>query len=82
MTVGELIEKLKEYPSDAYVVIDGYEGGVNLVYSLTDTFLVKYKPQERYYGRYKRSHRKTRYPAVYIAGSRLMTVKTRKENKE
>lgn len=82
MTVEELIKELREYPPDAYVVIDGYEGGVNLVNSLTSTFLVKHKPQEWYYGRYQKSKRKTRYPAVYIAGSRLKTVKTRKENKE
>ena len=27
MTVGELIEALSAYPSDARVVVDGYEGG-------------------------------------------------------
>ena len=27
MTVAELIEQLKRYPSDMTVVVDGYEGG-------------------------------------------------------
>ena len=27
MTVGELIEKLRAYPEDMRVVVDGYEGG-------------------------------------------------------
>lgn len=29
MTVAEMIEKLKKFPSGAIVVVDGYEGGVD-----------------------------------------------------
>ena len=27
MTIKELIEKLKDYPEDTRVIVDGYEGG-------------------------------------------------------
>lgn len=31
MTIGELIEVLKQYPQDCRVVVDGYENGYTLV---------------------------------------------------
>ena len=40
MTVAELIEKLKTYPKDLKVLVDGYEGGFNEI-SAVKTIKVK-----------------------------------------
>lgn len=50
MNVSELIERLKEQPQDAMVVIDGYEGGV---WEADSVKIVKIKTDvnsEWYYG--------------------------------
>lgn len=37
MTVTELIEKLKKYPSDTLVLVQGYEGGFSDIATLKET---------------------------------------------
>ena len=52
MTVAELITKLQEMPRDARVVIDGYEGGLEDVSSVSiiPVVLNKNGPRPDYYG--------------------------------
>ena len=50
MTVAELIEKLKEMPRDAMVVIRGYEGGVDEADSIKECSVLTDFYEESYYG--------------------------------
>jgi hypothetical protein len=50
MTVAELIEKLKEMPQDAMVVVDGYAGGLDEVNSVKDLAILTDFFEESYYG--------------------------------
>ena len=52
MTIAELIEKLKEYPQDTRVVVRGYEGGVNDVEYLEDTYISLNKNTVWCYGKH------------------------------
>jgi hypothetical protein len=49
MTVSELIEQLKNYPSDMRVLTLGYEGGLNDISLGTNSVVFGYKGNEAWY---------------------------------
>lgn len=49
MTVNELIEQLKGYPSDMRVLTLGYEGGLNDISLGTNSIVFGYKGNEAWY---------------------------------
>ena len=49
MTVNELIEQLKNYPSDMRVLTLGYEGGLNDISLGTNSVVFGYKGNEAWY---------------------------------
>ena len=49
MTVHELIEQLKNYPSDMRVLTLGYEGGLNDISLGTNSVVFGYKGNEAWY---------------------------------
>ena len=49
MTVSELIDKLKSYPSDMRVLTLGYEGGLNDISLGTNSVVFGYKGNEAWY---------------------------------
>ena len=49
MTVSELIEQLKSYPSDMRVLTLGYEGGLNDISLGTNSVVFGYKGNEAWY---------------------------------
>lgn len=56
MNVGELIEKLKNYPLDMRIVVAGYEGGYDDMDKLNEMKIVlNYPPHEDvwYYGKHE-----------------------------
>jgi len=53
MTVAQLIESLKNYPSDLPVVVSGYEGGYNDVDSFENIKIVRDFNKEWYYGKHE-----------------------------
>ena len=73
MTTTELIEKLKEFPQDTLVVIDGYEGGLCEVEIIKQASIVKDVNPEGYYGDHEEVNNlncypnKERFTAVYIS---------------
>jgi hypothetical protein len=53
MTVAQLIESLKNYPSDLPVVVSGYEGGYNDVDSFENIKIVRDFNKAWYYGKHE-----------------------------
>jgi hypothetical protein len=53
MTVAQLIEQLKNYPSDLPVVVSGYEGGYNDVDTFETIKIVRDYNEEWYYGKHE-----------------------------
>jgi hypothetical protein len=53
MTVSELIEELQKYPQDIRVVVRGYEGGVDDVGYLEDTYISLNENTAWYYGKHE-----------------------------
>lgn len=53
MNVGELIEKLKQYPQDLRVVVHGYEGGYNDVDRFENLKIVLDYHEAWYYGKHE-----------------------------
>jgi hypothetical protein len=51
MTVSKLIEELQKYPKDTRVVVRGYEGGVDDVGYLEDTYISLNENTAWYYGK-------------------------------
>lgn len=49
MTVNELIEQLKNYPSDMPVLTLGYEGGLNEAYVKSDTVIFNVNSKDTWY---------------------------------
>ena len=49
MTVGELIEQLKNYPGDMRVLTLGYEGGLNEVGVYSDNIIFNYNHNDAWY---------------------------------
>jgi hypothetical protein len=49
MTVSELIEQLKNYPSDMRILTLGYEGGLNDISLGTNKVVFGYKGNEAWY---------------------------------
>jgi hypothetical protein len=49
MTVSELIEQLKNYPSDMRILTLGYEGGLNDISLGTNSVVFGYKGNEAWY---------------------------------
>lgn len=49
MTIAELIEQLKSYPSDMRVLTLGYEGGYNDVGLKTDEIVFNVNDKDRWY---------------------------------
>ena len=49
MTVNELIEQLKNYPSNMRVLTLGYEGGLNDISLGTNSVVFEYKENEAWY---------------------------------
>ena len=49
MTVSELIDKLKSYPSDMRVLTLGYEGGLNDISLGTNSVVFGHKGNEAWY---------------------------------
>ena len=58
MTVIELIEKLRAYPADFPVMVDGYEGGITEIFSITLVSVNRNSNTEGCYG----EHEKDVYP--------------------
>jgi hypothetical protein len=52
MTVQELIQTLANYPGDARVVVQGYEGGYDAVSSVRSLMIRSNPDQAWYYGRF------------------------------
>jgi hypothetical protein len=55
MTVSELIENLAEVPSDARVVVAGYESGFNDIQELKKVVIKLDQKDEWYYGAHEES---------------------------
>ena len=53
MNVGQLIERLKNYPQDLHVVVAGYEGGYNDVDQFEKIKIVLDYNSEWYYGKHE-----------------------------
>ena len=53
MNVGQLIEKLKQYPQDLRVVVSGYEGGYNDVDNFENLKIVLDYHDAWYYGKHE-----------------------------
>jgi hypothetical protein len=53
MNVGQLIEQLKNYPSDLPVVVSGYEGGYNDFDTFETIKIVRDHNKEWYYGKHE-----------------------------
>jgi len=53
MTVAQLIESLKNYPSDLPVVVSGYEGGYNDVDAFETIKIIRDHNKEWYYGKHE-----------------------------
>ena len=53
MNVGELIEKLKQYPQDLRVVVNGYEGGYSDIDRFENLKIVLDYHKEWYYGKHE-----------------------------
>ena len=70
MTTAELIELLKDYPQDALVVVDGYEGGICEVETISTTSIVKDVNPEDYYG----DHEEVCAPGDYNGTERFTAV--------
>jgi len=49
MTVSELIEQLKSYPSDMRVLTLGYEGGYNDIQLSTEDIVLNFKENDAWY---------------------------------
>ena len=49
MTVGELIEQLKNYPGDMRVLTLGYEGGLNDTSVSSDDIIFDYNDKDTWY---------------------------------
>lgn len=68
MTVSELIEKLKELPSDLRVVVAGYEGGFNDIEKLEDKHLILDAHEEWFYGAHAKSETEEGVKAIVLLG--------------
>jgi hypothetical protein len=60
MTVGELIAHLQAFPSDAFVLVDGYERGMDYPYP-PRLLSARHGDASWYYGRF---HETTQEPSV------------------
>ncbi len=49
MTIAELIEQLKNYPSDMRVLTLGYEGGLNDIYLKCDSVVFDVNSKDTWY---------------------------------
>lgn len=65
MNVQQLIEKLSEYPKDSMVVVNGYEGGVSEVDTLSGCKLMLNVNSAWYYGAHE-IDKEGDQPAVWI----------------
>jgi len=68
MTAPELIEKLKELPSDMRIVVAGYEGGFNDIEKLKEIPLVLNAHEEWYYGAHEKSEIDDGVKAIVLLG--------------
>lgn len=70
MTVNELIEQLKNYPSDMRVLTLGYEGGLNDVDVRWDNVVFDYNKDTWYYG----SHEYAKYVGEEDKGTECLII--------
>jgi hypothetical protein len=70
MTVSELINKLKDYPADQLVVVDGYETGFDDIEKLEPVSIVLFTKKEWWNGRYELKKAANAVPAVSLSGNR------------
>ena len=73
MTTAELIEILKDYPQDSIVVVDGYEGGLEELDTISTIIINKNVNEESYYGDHEEAMSNPKhkldmpeFPAVYL----------------
>ena len=70
MTVAEFIEQLEKHPSDARVVVDGYEAGVDDLLEVKEQLLKLNHYEEWYYGEHEKSKDGSGESAIYLKGNR------------
>ncbi len=68
MTVKELINKLQSYPTDARVVVAGYEDGCNDIDIIQQISIKLSANKEWYYGTHEESEENNTVPAILLAG--------------
>ena len=68
MTTTELIEKLKQFPSDTIVVVSGYEDGYNDIYNVKQISIKLNANKEEYYGAHKAYTGEDAVPAISLLG--------------
>ncbi len=73
MTINELIEKLKTFPDDAHVLVQGYEDGFDNIKVVRQIPVVKNPKDHDWSGEYDEpmgENDKNTFPAVVIFGNR------------
>lgn len=70
MTVAELIEQLKKQPSNARVVVEGYEDGFDDLVEVKEILLELNHYEEWYYGEHEKSKDGNGESAIYLKGNR------------
>ncbi len=68
MTTTELIEKLKQFPSDTIVVVSGYEDGYNDIYAVKQISLKLNANKEEYCGAHTDYIGEDAIPAIFLWG--------------
>ena len=68
MTVEELINNLHSYPSDARIVVAGYEDGYNDVDIIQQISIKLNAKKEWYYGAHEESNEENAVPSILLAG--------------
>ncbi len=56
LTVEELINKLKTYPGNLKVLVDGYEGGLDAILDMSMINIEYDETKKWYYGPFEESH--------------------------
>lgn len=69
MTAAELIELLSAYPSDLQVLVEGYETGFDVIHSVEQKNIERYRHAQPWDGEYQES-KKGGSPCLLIRGRR------------
>jgi len=72
MNVKDLIEKLKTFPEDSLVLVQGYEGGYDDIIRLEEKRVIENPQHEDWYGKYDDEDFETKasVKSVWIVGVR------------